>query len=76
MAKKFIGTVTSTKMEKTVVVLVERKFRHPRYLKVIVRHKKYKAHNDIKGIKINDAVEIEETKPLSKEKRFVVRKKL
>ena len=57
-------------MSLTVVVLVERKFRHPKYHKVILRHKKYKAHNELKGIKMNDYVVIQEIRPLSKEKKI------
>ena len=76
MAQTLTGKIVSTKMSLTVVVLVERKFRHPKYHKVILRHKKYKAHNEIKGIKMNDYVVIQETRPLSKEIKFIVIKKL
>lgn len=70
------GTVVSTKMVKTVVVKVERKFRHAKYSKVIIRHKKYKAHNELDGVKMGDSVLIEESKPISKDTKFVVVKKL
>lgn len=70
------GTVVSTKMIKTVVVKVERKFRHAKYSKVIIRHKKYKAHNELDGVKMGDVVMIEESKPVSKDTKFVVVKKL
>jgi len=76
MKKKFIGTVISNKMEKTVVVEVERRFPHPRYKKVITRHKKYKAHNENLKLNIGDQVMIEETRPISKDKHFIVIKKL
>ncbi len=76
MKKKLIGKVTSTKMEKTVVVKVERRFSHPIYKKVIKRHKKYKAHNENLDLKVGDLVLIEETRPISKDKNFVVVKKL
>jgi len=76
MARTLVGTVVSDKMKETVVVSVERKFRHAKYQKVIVRHKKYKVHNEEKGIMIGDTVEISETRPLSKEKRFIVTKKI
>lgn len=66
------GTVVSNKMEKTVVVKVERTFRHPRYEKVITRAKKYYAHNDSKDLKVGDEVTIVETRPLSKLKRWRV----
>ncbi len=76
MAKIFTGKVVSTKMEKTVVVLLEKKFRHPRYKKVVSRHKKYKAHNDKFKLKEGDLVKIKETRPISKEKHFQVIEKL
>ena len=76
MKKTLNGKVISTKMEKTIVVLVERKFRHPKYHKVIMRHKKYKAHNELKDIQTGEYVSIQETKPMSKEKKFIVVKKL
>lgn len=75
MKKSFTGSVVSDKMDKTVVVKIERKFRHPMYEKVITRHKKIKAHNEIEDIKIGDEVVIEETNPISKDKRFIVIKK-
>lgn len=76
MAQQLQGTVVSTKMVKTVVVSVERKFRHAKYSKVIIRHKKYKAHNEVAGVKMGDMVSIEETRPVSKDTKFVVVKKL
>jgi len=76
MPKILIGTVISTKMKKTVVVKVERKFRHPLYKKVIVRHKKYKAHNEELKLKEGDQVKIIETRPISKDKHFKVIEKL
>jgi small subunit ribosomal protein S17 len=72
MAKLITGTVVSTKMNNTVVVLVERKLRHPTYQKVIIRHKKFKAHCEDKNVKIGDMVTIAETKPISKTKFFIV----
>lgn len=72
MAKIFIGKVVSTKMQKTAVVKVERKFRHPFYRKIIVRHKKYKAHNEKIDLKEGDMVKIRESRPISKEKHFIV----
>lgn len=76
MAKIFTGRVTSTKMQKTVIVQVERKMRHSLYQKVITRHKKYKAHNEDLDLHEGDIVEIKETRPLSKDKYFMVTKKL
>lgn len=67
-----IGEVVSAKMQKTVVVRVERKFRHPLYRKVIIRHKKYKAHNENLELVVGDIVKIEETRPISKDKHFKV----
>lgn len=67
------GTVVSNKMQKTVVVKVERTIRHPKYGKVITRNKKYYAHHDDeKELKIGDQVQIVETRPLSKLKRWRV----
>lgn len=76
MKKTLIGKVVSTKMTKTVVVKVERKFRHQVYHKVIIRHKKYKVHNEKLDLKLGDIVKIEETKPISKDKHFMVIEKL
>ncbi len=76
MAKIFIGTVVSTKMQKTVVVKVERKFQHSLYKKIITRNKKYKVHNDDLKLKEGDKVKIKETRPLSKEKHFRVINKI
>lgn len=72
MAKQLQGKVVSTKMNKTVVVEVERVFRHKLYKKTIRKHKKYKAHNEIEGVQVGDLVSIKETRPLSKEVRFNV----
>ena len=65
------GVVLSNKMEKTVTVRVDRRMPHPRYGKVIVRSKKYYAHTD-KPLEIGAQVKIEETRPLSKLKRWRV----
>ena len=75
--KKFLtGKVISTKMAKTVTVQVERKLRHGRYKKVIIRHKKYKAHVVDLDLKVGDSVQIESTRPISKDKHFRVVKKI
>ena len=66
------GTVVSNKMQKTVVVRVERTVRHPRYSKVIVRAKRYYAHDDSNTLQVGDVVHIMETRPLSKLKRWRV----
>ena len=67
------GTVVSNKMQKTVTVRVERTLPHPRYGKIITRAKKYYAHNELEGIEIGSKVRIEETRPLSKLKRWIVK---
>lgn len=72
-AKVFSGTVVSDKMKDTVVVLVERYQKHPKYQKYIKRSKKFKAHDEGNTKKVGDKVEIVETKPISKDKHFVVR---
>ena len=72
MSKIIRGRVVSTKMQNTVVVRVETKYRHPVYKKVVVRHKNFKAHNEDKSVKTGDMVEIKETRPISKEKHFKV----
>jgi small subunit ribosomal protein S17 len=70
--RTLIGRVVSDKMEKTVTVLVERKVKHPVYGKVMVRSKKYHAHNDGNTAKAGDLVEIIETRPLSRTKTWAV----
>lgn len=72
MAKIFTGKVISAKTPKTATVLVERKFRHPLYKKVIIQHKKFKVHYEDMEIKQNDMVKIRETRPISKDKHFVI----
>lgn len=66
------GVVVSNKMEKTVVVKVERTIRHPRYNKIVRRNKKLYAHNDQFDLKEGDVVTVMETRPLSKLKRWRV----
>lgn len=68
--KELVGIVVSDKMDKTIVVKVERLVRHPLYKKVIRKHKKYKAHDEHNIAKVGDKVRIMETRPLSKEKRW------
>ncbi len=68
--KVLFGTVVSNKMEKTIVVSVERKIKHPLYGKYIVRSKKYKAHDETNKCSVGDFVKIMECRPLSKEKSF------
>ena len=66
------GTVVSDKNDKTVVVKVERRFTHPVMKKTIRMTKKYKAHDENNQHKVGDVVFIEESKPISKDKRWVV----
>lgn len=70
--KTRVGTVVSDKMEKTVVVAIERRVRHPVYGKMMTRTKKLKAHDEQNSAKLGDTVRIMETRPLSKDKRFRV----
>ena len=73
MPKKILkGKVISDKNEKTIVVLVERKYQHPFLKKIIKNKKKYHAHDEKNIFKIGDNVQIEESKPYSKYKRFKV----
>ena len=64
------GVVVSDKMTKTRVVVIERVYRHPRYERVITRSKRLKAHDERNASKVGDRVLLEETRPLSKEKRW------
>ena len=66
------GRVVSDKMDKTVTVLVERRFKHPLYEKTIRRSKKYAAHDETNQFKEGDVVRIVESKPFSKSKRWAV----
>ena len=70
LRKKKIGRVVSDKMEKTIVVAVETKVRHPLYGKTVNRTTKFKAHDENNEAKVNDTVLIMETRPLSKDKRW------
>ena len=68
--KNKTGRVVSDKMEKTIVVAVETKVRHPLYGKIMNRTTKFKAHDENNEAKVNDRVLIMETRPLSKDKRW------
>lgn len=76
MARKLFGRVVSDKMDKTVVVIVERLKTHPIYKKQYRQTKKIKAHDENNSFKIGDEVEITEVNPISKDKKFVVVSKL
>lgn len=70
--KTLRGVVVSDKMNKTVTVLVNRFVKHPKYGKYVKISKKYKAHDEDNAYKTGDKVEIIETRPISKDKSFVV----
>ena len=65
-----VGEVVSNKMTKTIVVRVERRFPHPQYKKIVTSYKKFYAHDDKSEAKVGDTVRIEESRPLSKLKRW------
>lgn len=67
------GVVVSDGMQKTRVVKIERVFRHPRYQRVITMSKKLKAHDEENASRVGDRVLIEETRPLSRDKRWRIR---
>jgi small subunit ribosomal protein S17 len=71
--RRIVGVVTSNKMTKTVVVEITRKFRHPLYRKVVFTSKRVKAHDEI-GCQIGDEVQIVESRPISRDKNWVVEK--
>lgn len=74
--KEFTGIVTSNKMQKTIVVKVMHLSKHIKYGKVVKRYNKFKAHDEKGLAQIGDTVIIEETRPLSKDKRFMLKEVL
>jgi small subunit ribosomal protein S17 len=70
--KERVGTVVSNKMDKTVVVAVENRSPHPKYGKTIVKTRRFKAHDEENVCQEGDRVRIQETRPLSKTKRWIV----
>ena len=72
--KEKIGIVVSDKMQKTVVVKSESRFSHPIYSKIVVKTKKYLAHDEMEQCNIGDEVLVQETRPLSKRKRWTLTK--
>ena len=72
--RRIVGVVTSNKMQKTVVVSVQRRVKDPKFHKYITKRVKYKAHDEKNEFKIGDRVEIVETRPMSKDKRWRVSK--
>jgi small subunit ribosomal protein S17 len=72
--KEKVGIVVSNKMDKTIVVQVESRFSHPIYSKTMVKTKKYLAHDETEQCNIGDEVLVQETRPLSKRKRWTLTK--
>ena len=70
--KTMVGRVVSDKMDKTIVVAVESRKRHPLYGKVVKSTKRYKAHDEGNACQVGDNVRIAETRPMSREKRWIV----
>ena len=68
--KERVGEVISNKMAKTIVVRVERRFPHPKFRKIVTGYKKLYAHDEKSEAKVGDRVRVEETRPLSKTKRW------
>ncbi len=73
LVQTVVGRVTSDKMNKTVTVLVERRAKHPIYGKVVIKSNKYHAHDENNECKVGDRVWIEETKPISRTKTWIVK---
>ncbi len=73
--RNFIGTIVSAKMQKTAVVRVDRVTMHPMYHKRVKISKRFKAHYDSGSYSVGDRVMIEQSRPLSKDIRWVIRKK-
>ena len=74
LKRTLIGKVVSDQMDKTVSVLIERRVKHPLYGKIVRRSKKYLAHDETNQAKIGDIVEIQEGRPISKNKSWVLTK--
>ena len=74
--KEKVGIVISNKMQKTIVVKVESRFPHPIYSKTLVKTKKYLAHDELEECNIGDQVLVQESRPLSKRKRWKLAKVL
>ena len=70
LRKVLVGTVVSNKMDKTIVVAVETNVKHPMYKKIVKRTYKLKAHDENNECHVGDRVEVMETRPLSKDKRW------
>lgn len=68
LRKSRVGVVVSDKMDKTIVVAIEHRVKHPLYKKIVTHTKKFKAHDELNEARVGDKVEIAETRPLSKDK--------
>ena len=68
--KDRVGEVISNKMNKTIIVRVERRYQHPKFKKVVTGYRKFYVHDEIGEAKVGDRVRIQETRPLSKTKRW------
>jgi small subunit ribosomal protein S17 len=68
LRKSRVGVVVSDKMDKTIVVAIEHRVKHPLYKKIVKHTKKFKAHDELNEARVGDKVEIAETRPLSKDK--------
>ncbi|MFN7684947.1 MAG: 30S ribosomal protein S17 [Oligoflexia bacterium] len=71
--KEVVGTVVSDKMQKTIVVKVDRRVRHPLYKKYVTRSRRFKAHDEQNTAKAGDLVRIIESRPLSRDKRWALK---
>jgi|UniRef100_A0A7V3REP7 small subunit ribosomal protein S17 len=72
MKKRLIGEVVSNKMKKTIVVSVKRTIQEPKFGKIITKTSKFKVHDEKNECNVGDLIEIEETRPLSKEKNWIL----
>lgn len=72
LKRTLVGRIVSDKMDKTVTVLIETRVKHPLYGKYVLRSKKYKAHDETNQYKQGDKVEIQESRPISRDKSWVV----
>lgn len=68
-----IGIVVSNKMDKSVVVEVEYRYRHPIYSKTVIKTKRYMAHDEFNNCQIGDKVIVEQSRPISKRKRWIIK---
>lgn len=72
--KERVGIVASNKSEKTIVILVQMRYQHPKYKKTVLKTKRYMAHDEKNDCKPGDIVLVEESKPISKKKRWKLKK--